>query len=154
MNYKELAEIFREGAKKMDCSCCPLHWNDTPECVLEITAMVIDRIADEQEEKGANMDETKQGGVIDLDIEMETRAMKIAGNYIWDQLDTYRIDGQPTFELYIVWKAKILQHWKFLISSTLNDGMYYELTYNGDKREWYLDAYKKVENRRITDEPD
>lgn len=31
-------------------------------------------------------------------------------------------------------------------SSTLPDGMYYELTYNGDKREWYLDAYKKFEN--------
>jgi hypothetical protein len=24
--------------------------------------------------------------------------------------------------------------------------MYYELTYNGDKKEWYLDAYKKFEN--------
>ena len=27
------------------------------------------------------------------------------------------------------------------------DGMYYEVTFNGDKREWYLDAYKKFENR-------
>jgi hypothetical protein len=27
--------------------------------------------------------------------------------------------------------------------------MYYELTYNGDKKEWYLDAYKKFENRKI-----
>jgi hypothetical protein len=27
--------------------------------------------------------------------------------------------------------------------------MYYELTYNGDKGEWYLDAYKKFENRVI-----
>nr|DAE43347.1 MAG TPA: hypothetical protein [Caudoviricetes sp.]DAH15332.1 MAG TPA: hypothetical protein [Caudoviricetes sp.] len=24
------------------------------------------------------------------------------------------------------------------------DGMYYELTYNGDKKEWYLDAYKSL----------
>ena len=29
------------------------------------------------------------------------------------------------------------------------DGMYYEVTYNGDKDEWYLDAYKKFENRCI-----
>ncbi len=36
-----------------------------------------------------------------------------------------------------------------MISSNLNDGMYYELTYNGDKQEWYLDAYKKFENRVI-----
>lgn len=27
--------------------------------------------------------------------------------------------------------------------------MYYELTFNGDRHEWYLDAYKKVENRVI-----
>lgn len=27
--------------------------------------------------------------------------------------------------------------------------MYYEMTYNGDKEEWYLDAYKKFENRVI-----
>jgi len=29
------------------------------------------------------------------------------------------------------------------------DGMYYELTYNGDKKEWYLDSYKEFENRVI-----
>ena len=29
------------------------------------------------------------------------------------------------------------------------DGMYYEVTYNGDKNEIYLDAYKKFENRCI-----
>lgn len=29
------------------------------------------------------------------------------------------------------------------------DGMYYELTYNGDKKEWYLDAYKKFENKVV-----
>lgn len=27
--------------------------------------------------------------------------------------------------------------------------MYYEVTYNGDKKEVYLDAYKKFENRCI-----
>lgn len=48
-------------------------------------------------------------------------------------------------------KAKALQNWKYLISSTLYDGMYYELTYNGDKKEWYLDAYKKFENRVISE---
>ena len=47
---------------------------------------------------------------------------------------------------YIVWKCKTLQNWKSLISTDLHDGMYYEVTYNGDKQEWYLDAYKKFEN--------
>ena len=33
--------------------------------------------------------------------------------------------------------------------TTLPDGMYYEVTYNGDKKEVYLDAYKKFENKKI-----
>lgn len=33
--------------------------------------------------------------------------------------------------------------------TTLPDGMYYEVTYNGDKKEVYLDAYKKFENQKI-----
>jgi len=56
------------------------------------------------------------------------------------------------YDLFIVWKCKTLQNWKYLISTTLQDGMYYELTYNGDKAEWYLDAYKKVENKVINSE--
>ena len=48
--------------------------------------------------------------------------------------------------MYIVWKCKTLQNCKYLLSTTLFDGMYYELTYNGDKNEYYLDAYKKFEN--------
>lgn len=49
-------------------------------------------------------------------------------------------------EVFIVWFSKTLQNWKALISRTISDGMYYEVTYNGDKKETYLDAYKKWEN--------
>ena len=28
--------------------------------------------------------------------------------------------------------------------------MYYELTYDGNHKRWYLDAYKKFENKCIT----
>lgn len=51
--------------------------------------------------------------------------------------------------MFIVWSCKTLQNNKILASTTLSDGMYYELTYNGDKKEIYLDAYKKFENRAI-----
>ena len=43
-------------------------------------------------------------------------------------------------EVFIVWFSKTLQNWKALISTTISDGMYYEVTYNGDKKETYLDA--------------
>ena len=52
-------------------------------------------------------------------------------------------------EVFIVWSCKTLQNNKALVSTTISDGMYYELTYNGDKKELYLDAYKKWENKCI-----
>ncbi len=49
--------------------------------------------------------------------------------------------------VFIVWSCKTLQNNKAMVSTTVSDGMYYELTYNGDKKELYLDAYKKWENQ-------
>lgn len=75
---------------------------------------------------------------------MDDKAINIVNNYIAKHLN--QIDTDTNFEAYIVWKCKTLQNWKWMVSSTLSDGMYYEVTYNGDKKEFYLDAYKKVEN--------
>lgn len=73
---------------------------------------------------------------------MDYRAVNIVRDYIIAHME----DTTESFTTYIVWKSKILQNWKYLIASSLRDGMYYELTYNGDTNEWYLDAYKKVDN--------
>lgn len=78
---------------------------------------------------------------------MENIAIKLVREYILQHLD--KSDETPEFEVFTVWKCKTLQNWKFLISSTLFDGMYYEVTFNGDKNEFYLDAYKKFENKCI-----
>lgn len=50
-------------------------------------------------------------------------------------------------DVFVVWNVKVLKNNKALLSTTLFDGMYYEATYNGDKNEIYLDAYKKWENK-------
>lgn len=78
---------------------------------------------------------------------MDVKALEIVDKYILDHLD--KSDPFTPFDTFIVWKCKILQNWKYLISSSLPDGMYYEVTFNGDKQEWYLDAYKKFENVRL-----
>ena len=63
-----------------------------------------------------------------------------------DKTDRFKITKDDVF---IVWFSKTLQNFKALVSTTVSDGMYYELTYNGDKKELYLDSYKKWENKCI-----
>ena len=48
-------------------------------------------------------------------------------------------------DVYIVWSCKTLQNNKALASAPGNV-MYYEVTYNGDKDELYVDAYIKKDN--------
>lgn len=67
--------------------------------------------------------------------------------YATEHLD--KSDKIPEFDVFVAWNVKVLQNNKALLSTTLFDGMYYEVTYNGDKKEFYLDAYKKFENKCI-----
>ena len=72
---------------------------------------------------------------------------EIVKQYTLEHLD--KSDNIPEFDVFVVWSCKTLQNHKALLSTTLHDGIYYELTYNGDKKELYVDAYKKFENRCI-----
>lgn len=83
-----------------------------------------------------------------INLMMDHEALDIVINYISEHLD--KSEPEINFSVFIVWKSKVLQNWKYLISSDLPDGMYYELTFNGDRQEWYLDAYKKFENRIVS----
>lgn len=71
--------------------------------------------------------------------------MKYTNAHI-DKTDNVKITKDDVF---IVWICKTLQNNKALVSTTVSDGMYYEFTYNGDKNELYMDAYKKWENKCI-----
>lgn len=79
--------------------------------------------------------------------EFINKCKEIVKQYEIEHLD--KSDNIPEFEVFVVWTCKTLQNNKALLSTTLFNGMYYELTYNGDKKELYLDAYKKFENRCI-----
>lgn len=70
-------------------------------------------------------------------------------NYANDHLDKSDNISITIDNVFVVWSCKTLQNNKALLSTTLLDGMYYEMTYNGDKQELYFDAYKKFENKCI-----
>lgn len=77
-----------------------------------------------------------------------TLCKELVADYVRKHLD--KSDGKlPCFEVFVVWSCKTLQNNKALVSTTLRDGMYYEVTYNGDEQELYLDAYMKIENQCI-----
>lgn len=75
---------------------------------------------------------------------------KIVGDYVEEHLDKSDNKEDLIIDIYVVWNCKTLQNNKALLSTSLPDGMYYELTYNGDKQELYFDAYKKFENKCIS----
>lgn len=77
------------------------------------------------------------------------KCKEVVKNYANEHLDKSDNKQITTDYIFVVWSCKTLQNNKALLSTTLFDGMYYELTYNGDKKELYLDAYKKFENRCI-----
>lgn len=79
--------------------------------------------------------------------EFISKAMGLVKQYTDEHRD--KSDPSHEYNVFVVWSCKTLQNFKALLSTTLPDGMYYEVTYNGDKDELYFDAYKKWENRCV-----
>ena len=82
---------------------------------------------------------------------MQKRAKELVVNYFNDHVEITDNKKITEDDVFIVWFCKTLQNWKALVSTTVSDGMYYEITHNGDKGETYLDVYKKWENVCIPD---
>lgn len=83
--------------------------------------------------------------------ERQEKARKIVMNYFNSHVD--KTDNKQIIldDVYVVWFSKTLQNWKALVSTSVSDEMYYEITYNGDKNETYVDVYKKWENFTVKD---
>ena len=77
---------------------------------------------------------------------MQEKAKQIVFNYVKNHIDKTDNINFTLDDVYVVWFCKTLQNWKVLISTTLPDGIYYEITYNGNTGETYIDVYKKWEN--------
>ena len=79
-------------------------------------------------------------------MQMMNTAKQIVVDYFNSHKDKTDKKNLSPENVYIVWFSKTLQNWKALVSTDVMDGMYYEITHNGDKDETYVDVYKKWEN--------
>ena len=82
---------------------------------------------------------------------MQERARQIVVEYFNSHVDVTNGVKITMNDVYIVWFSKTLQNWKALVSTTMPDGRYYEITHNGDDGETYLDIYVKLDNHVIKD---
>jgi|SRR5690349_1852440 len=85
---------------------------------------------------------------------LQARAKQLIFDHVKNRLE--KTDTHVVFtpeDVYVVWFSKTLDNWKALLSTTLPDGMYYEVTHNGFKHETYVDSYKKFENVVVPDPP-
>ncbi len=82
---------------------------------------------------------------------MQEKAKQLVVEYFNQRVDKTDNRKITIDDVYVVWFCKTLQNWKALLSTTVSDGMYYEITHNGDKKETYIDAYKKWENICVKD---
>ena len=77
---------------------------------------------------------------------MQEKAKQIVIDYFNSHVDVTNNEKITKDNVYVVWFCKTLQNWKALVSTNVSDGMYYEITHNGDKDETYVDVYKKWDN--------
>lgn len=84
------------------------------------------------------------------------RFLKLATETVAEHLNR-TLDLHPTAvsrkiapeDIYVVWSAKVLQNNKAILSTDAVKGLLFELTYNGDTDELYLDEYSKSINRKL-----
>jgi hypothetical protein len=74
------------------------------------------------------------------------KAKQIVMDYFNTKVDVTDKKQITLNDVYVVWFCKTLQNWKALVSTNVSDGMYYEVTHNGDENETYVDVYKKWDN--------
>lgn len=71
---------------------------------------------------------------------MEEKVFKLIYNYLNDRYRNTNIN-----DMFIVWSCYILGNRKYLVGIK-DSSNYFEVTYNVNKKEWYIDEYNKVNN--------
>lgn len=76
----------------------------------------------------------------------QDEAIEMVRNRVNSVLDKSQYPNGTAFEVHIVWSGYILGNEKYLLTTNLPDGKYYEATYNKGTNEMYLDEYVRTHN--------
>lgn len=81
--------------------------------------------------------------------ELQEKAINAARTVLFNEF-SYNANELALMDMYVVWFSKTLQNWKALVSG-VHIKEYIEVTYNGDRKETYVDVYQKACNRCLKD---
>ena len=79
----------------------------------------------------------------------QERAICAVRKFVDGTLNKGEYPGGLTYKVYVVACSYILGREKWWICTDLPDGKYYEVTYNPDTDEIYLDVYVRVHNEAL-----
>lgn len=81
------------------------------------------------------------GEVKDYQLLAKSALLEYYNTCMNDQKDEITLN-----DIFVVWFSKVLRNWKAMISTTRQDDLYYELTFDGEKNQLYIDVYLKKKN--------
>lgn len=86
-------------------------------------------------------------------VDVARKAKLVLLEYLnqWDKVDADPANMYVSDDIAVVWSAKVLGNWKAMLFLPERPGKYYEVTYDGAKKQAYLDVYKKNVNLVVKD---
>lgn len=92
--------------------------------------------------------------IFEEEIAYQDRARELIKNYYNSNVagvTDVATDYVTLEQVYVVWFVKVLKNWKALVATTNPDGRYFEVTYDGEKCQSYIDNYLKTHNIAVPD---
>lgn len=103
--------------------------------------------------KNENLQKVERGVIKEPEFTYPQQAcILVAGHILETQEKTDPVIELEADDVYVVWFTYTLGNWKALVSTTLPDGKYYEVTHDAGKKVTYIDTYVKVNNVAIPDD--
>ena len=86
-------------------------------------------------------------------VDVARKAKLVLLEYLnqWDKVDADPANMYISDDIAVVWSAKVLGNWKAVLFVPDRPGQYFEVTYDGSKKQSYLDVYNKIENILVMD---